>query len=109
MEVHRSLGPGFFESIYRNALLHELHLRGLQTSCEVEVPILYKDVLLGKHRLDLFVSGQIVVELKAVAGINPVHLAQTLSYLRAVNAEVGLVINFSGTSLFWKRILNKIR
>ncbi len=105
IEVHRTLGPGFLESIYRNALLHELQLRGMATQCELGVEVGYKELVVGKHRLDLLVEGIVVVELKAVAGINAVHIAQILSYIRAVRMDTGLVINFGEDSLRWKRIL----
>jgi GxxExxY protein len=109
MEVHTTLGPGFLESIYRNALLHELQLRALATQCELCVEVGYKDQIVGKHRLDLLVENSVVVELKAVTGINAVHMAQILSYMRAVHVDTGLVINFSEDSLRWKRIINKPR
>jgi len=83
MEVHRSLGPGFLESIYKNALTHELGLRGLTVRSELEVRITYKELVVGTHRLDLAVGNELIVELKAVTGIAPVHVAQTLSYLKA--------------------------
>ena len=109
MEVHRSLGPGFLESIYKKALLHELHLRQLATTCEFEVEIAYKDQIVGKHRLDLFVEGQVVVELKAITSIGVVHMAQILSYMKAVRAGAGLIINFGEERLRWKRIINQPR
>ncbi len=109
LEVHRTLGPGFLESIYRNALLHELQLRGMAIQCELGVEIGYKELVVGKHRLDLLVEGAVVIELKAVAGISAVHVAQILSYMRAVRVDTGLVINFGEDSLRWKRILNKPR
>jgi len=105
MEVHKCLGPGFLESIYKQALLHELRLKGIGASSEVEVAVQYKNCVVGKHRLDFLVDGKVVVELKAIAGIAPVHLAQTLSYLKATGAGVGLVINFGEPSLRWKRLL----
>jgi GxxExxY protein len=109
MEVHRSLGPGYLESICRNALLHELQLRGIETTSELQVEITYKDLIVGKHRLDLFVGGMVVVELKAITGIGVAHMAQVLSYLKAVRSDSGLVINFGEESLRWKRIINKPR
>src|SRR5437588_6056623 len=69
MEVHRSLGPGFLESIYKNALLHELQLHHLSTKVEIEIHVAYKDVIVGKHRLDMIIENQVVVELKAVGGM----------------------------------------
>ena len=80
MEVHRELGPGFLEAIYKNALLHELCLLGIPASTEVEVHVVYKDHAVGKHRLDIVVEGKVIVELKAISGIGQIQLAQTLSY-----------------------------
>ena len=80
MEVHNFLGPGFVESIYQRALLHELALQGLPAETERQIDILYKDELVGKHRLDVIVSRLAVVELKAVSGVADLHLAQALSY-----------------------------
>jgi GxxExxY protein len=109
IEVHSILGPGFLESIYRKALLHELQLRGMATQSELRVEVDYKNQVVGKHRLDLIVEGAVVIELKAVAGISPVHMAQILSYMRALNVDTGLVFNFGEDSLKWKRIINKPR
>jgi GxxExxY protein len=102
MEVHSLLGPGFLESIYKHALLHELRLRGLETKTEVEVHISYKDHHIGKHRLDLLVGDTVIVEIKGVSAINDVH---TLSYLKATNLELALILNFGGSSLSWKRLI----
>jgi GxxExxY protein len=106
MEVHRTLGTGFLETIYRNALLHELHLRGLSTKCEVEVQVGYKDFVVGRHRIDMIVENVVIVELKAVNQIIDIHFAQAISYLRATNSEVALIINFGAQSLSWKRLIN---
>ena len=105
MEVHSLLGPGFLESIYKHALLHELRLRGLETKTEVEVHIFYKDHHIGKHRLDLLVGDTVIVEIKGVSAINDVHIAQALSYLKATNLELALILNFGGSSLSWKRLI----
>jgi len=108
MEVHRALGPGFLESIYKAALLHELRLRGFSPRTEVEVRITFKDMVVGKHRLDVLVDG-VILELKAVSAIAEVHIAQTLSYMKAVGSEIGLVINFGQESLTWKRLARRPR
>jgi GxxExxY protein len=108
MEVHRALGPGFLESIYKNALLHELRLQGLSPKTEVEVSVTYKDRVIGAHRLDITID-RVIVELKAVSAIADVHIAQTLSYMKAVGSEVALVINFGQESLVWKRLLRRPR
>src|SRR5262249_1010613 len=99
------LGPGFLESIYQNALLHELSLRGLAISSEFTVPIVYKEKLVGHHRIDILVENQVIVELKAASAIIRVHEAQLLSYLKATDIPVGLLINFAEDSLVWKRFV----
>ena len=105
MEVHRQLGPGFLESIYKNALLHELSIQGLTVSSELIVPISYKEKVVGKHRIDVLVENQVVVELKAASVIIPIHAAQIISYLKATSIPVGLLINFGENSLVWKRLV----
>src|SRR5262245_30396309 len=105
MEVHQALGPGFVESIYRNALSHELHLKGIAFQSEEEIRGTYKEHNVGLHRLDLVVEGRVIVELKAVSTIADAHLAQALSYMKATNIELSLIINFGGTSLIWKRLV----
>lgn len=109
MEVHRDLGPGFLESIYKNALLHELQLRGISVKSELEVQVAYKDRVVGRHRLDLVIESEVIVELKAISGIADIHIAQTLSYMKAMAIEVGLIINFGEDSLSWKRLIKKPR
>jgi GxxExxY protein len=106
MEVHRTLGTGFLESIYRNALLHELHLRGLSTKSEFEVQVPYKDLVVGKHRLDIVVEDLVIIELKAVSQIIDIHIAQAISYLRATGLDIALITNFGEQSLSWKRLIN---
>ena len=109
MDVHSALGPGFLESIYKNALLHELRLRGIAAKPELEVEIAYKDLIVGRHRLDLFVADEVVVELKAISGIAEIHVAQALSYMKATHVEVGLIINFGEESLTWKRLIKSVK
>jgi len=104
-EVHGKLGPGFLEMIYRRALLHELSLRGLSGQTEVEIHVPYKHISAGKHRLDLIVEQQVVVELKAIATLSDIHTAQALSYLKATGLKVAIVVNFGGPTLVWKRLI----
>lgn len=93
--VHRELGPGLLESIYEEALTIELATSGLRFVRQVEMPVVYKGTpLSGSFRLDLVVENKVVVELKALEAILPVHEAQLLSYLRMGGWEVGLLINF---------------
>jgi GxxExxY protein len=99
LEVHRNLGPAFLENVYENALCHELSLRRVSFERQVVVPIRYKDVLVGEGRVDLVVGGLVVVELKALPALAPVHLAQALSYLKAMRLGLGLLVNFGERQL----------
>ena len=94
LEVHKTLGPGFLESVYENALLVELRTRGIDVERQVHVTIRYKQLVVGRAILDLLVARRVVVELKACDGLLPIHVAQLLSYVRATKCEVGLLINF---------------
>jgi GxxExxY protein len=105
LEVHRTLGPGFVEAIYKSALCRELDLRGLSVESEREVVITYKNHMVGRHRLDLVVESQVIVELKAASAIADVHLAQALSYMTATGMELTLIVNFGRPSLAWKRLV----
>jgi GxxExxY protein len=105
MEVHSQLGPGFLESIYKHALLHELSVRGLATQTELELIVSYRSFPVGKHRLDSLVEGTVIVELKAVAALNELHRAQVISYLMATGLELALIINFGAPQLLWKRLI----
>ena len=95
IEVHRNLGPGLLESIYEKALCHELEEQKVRHESQVTVPIIYKGIKLGEHRLDLLVSDTVVVELKAVERLDSVFKAQLLSYLKLTGMKVGLLINFN--------------
>ena len=94
IEVHQELGPGFLESIYRKAMAYELSSRGLRVEEEKEILVPYNDIQIPGQRLDLRVGGRIVVELKCVDDFAPIHLAQLLSYLKATDLRLGLLINF---------------
>ena len=94
IRVHRTLGPGFLESIYRKAMYVELGASGLSYESERPVPVKYRDVEIAGQRVDLIVEGQIVVELKAVVKLDEVHRAQLISYLRATGLRGGLLVNF---------------
>jgi GxxExxY protein len=105
MEVHRQLGNGFQEVIYQRALAIEMHLQGLDYSREHEMQIFYKGTEIGTRRVDFFVEGQIMVELKAVVQLEDVHLAQAINYLEAYGLNIGLLINFGNISLQFKRVM----
>ena len=94
IEVHRELGPGFLESIYRKALAYELSLRGLTCEQEKEILVPYKEIEIAGQRLDILVLGRIIVELKCVEEFAPIHQAQLISYLKATRLRLGLLINF---------------
>jgi GxxExxY protein len=96
IEVHRHLGPGLFESAYEECLCHELHLRGLDFRRQVDLPVLYKGLKLDcGYKLDLIVQDEIILELKSVENLLPVHGAQLLTYMRLTGKKVGLLINFN--------------
>jgi GxxExxY protein len=96
IEVHRKLGPGLLESVYRACLARELVLRGLSFEQEKPLPVEYKGVLIDcSYRLDLIVAGKVVVEVKAVDALLPVHESQLLTYLKLTGCRVGLLINFN--------------
>ncbi len=96
MEVHREMGPGLFEKIYEESLERELKSRGLSVERQLAVYVSYKGEPISEeaYRIDLFVEGEIVVELKAVTALLPVHHAQLMSYMRLKKKRVGLLINF---------------
>ncbi|HEV2952957.1 MAG TPA: GxxExxY protein [Candidatus Dormibacteraeota bacterium] len=109
IEVHRRLGPGLLESTYRGCLGKELKLRGIQYQSEVAVPISYRgEPLAMGFRLDLLVEDLVIVELKAVDRVEPVHRAQLLTYLRLSERWLGLLINFNSTTITTglQRLLN---
>ncbi len=96
IEVHKYLGPGLLESAYETCLCHELHERGLVFQRQVSLPIVYKGIHLDcGYQLDVLVENQIVLELKSVECILPVHEAQLLTYLKLSQNRVGLLLNFN--------------
>lgn len=110
IEVHRRLGPGLLESAYEACLAFELRERGLKIEQQKPLPVAYKDVQLEcGYRLDLVVEDAVVVEIKAIEQLAPIHDAQVLSYLRIANKRVGLLINFHTRVLKngLKRIVNE--
>ena len=106
MEVHKRLGNGFQEVIYQRALEIEMKYAGLEFEREMEMQIFYRDYDIGTRRVDFFVEGKIIVELKALVKLEDVHLAQAMNYLEAYKMEIGLLINFGGRSLEFKRVHN---
>jgi len=106
MKVHSRLGNGFQEVIYQRALAIELAEADMEFAREQEMEIFYKDQQIGTRRVDFFVEGRVLVELKALVQLEDVHLAQAINYLEAFNMEVGLLINFGARSLQFKRLSN---
>ncbi len=107
MRVHSTLGNGFQEVIYQRAMAIEMKMLSLQFEREKEMPIWYHGEEIGTRRVDFFVDGEIMVELKAIIQLEDVHLAQGLNYLEAYGMKTGLLINFGGRSLEFKRLMNK--
>jgi GxxExxY protein len=96
IDVHKSLGPGLLESTYQACLAYELKERGLLAEEEKPLPVIYKNVKLDcGYRIDLFVENQVIVEIKAIEGLLPVHQAQLLSYMKLSGVSIGLLINFN--------------
>jgi GxxExxY protein len=105
MEVHKHLGNGFQEVVYQRALSIELDLQGLDHEREKEMPLYYKGNDIGTRRVDFFVMGKVMVEIKAVIQLEDVHLAQAINYLEAYNMDLGLLVNFGSRSLQFKRVM----
>jgi GxxExxY protein len=105
IEVRRALGPGFIESIYENALVIALRKRVLNFEQQFEVDIFFNGQKVGKHRLDLFIENEIVVDLKTVKDLDEIHFAIVKSQLRAVGKRHGLLLNFAKTTLEAKRVI----
>lgn len=99
IEVHKHLGPGFLESAYHRALGIELRLRGIPFAEEHAIEVVYKSHRLSGHRLDLVIDARVVLEVKAVAQIEEIHVSQVVAYLKATGLRGGLVVNFNATVL----------
>ncbi len=107
MKVHTVLGNGFQEVIYQRALAIELGNAGLEFAREVEMQIFYEGEDIGTRRVDFLVEGKVLAELKALTKLEDVHLAQALNYLEAFDLEIGLLLNFGGKKLEFKRLTNE--
>jgi GxxExxY protein len=103
MKVHRRLGPGFLETVYRRALLHELRIAHLRAEEEDRVSVYYDGVSVGEFIADIMVEGKLILELKAVESLSRAHEIQTVNYLTATGLELGLLINFGAHRLQFKR------
>ena len=109
IEVHRALGPGLLESAYEECLCHELHLRGISFERQKPLPVEYKGIKLDcGYRLDLIVENKVILEIKCVEHILPVHEAQLLTYLKMTGTRVGLILNFNVSTLIRGGIVRKV-
>ena len=104
IEVHRSLGPGFLESFYEEALCMELDIHGISYERQKTIEITYRNRKIGEHRLDLLINGTLVLELKAFKEIDPIHYTVVRSYVKAAKATSGIILNFSTMPLTIKRV-----
>jgi len=104
IEVHRSLGPGFLESFYEEALCLELNFLGIPYERQKAVEITYRNHKIGEHRLDLLIDERLVVELKALKEVEAIHFTIVRSYVKASNATSGIILNFSSMPLTIKRV-----
>jgi len=96
LEVHRQMGPGLLESTYHHALAHELKLQNIPSRSEVKVPLFYKGISTGKDfYIDILVENEIIVELKSVDELLPIHMAQLINYLKLSDKRMGFLINFN--------------
>ena len=103
MKVHRVLGPGFLESVYLNALVHELRRAGLSAEVAQRITVRYENVIVGEFVADLIVDDHVLCELKAVSSLSKADEVQVVNYLVATNQDFGLLINFGAPSLQFKR------
>jgi GxxExxY protein len=111
IEVHKSLGPGLLESVYKQCLQYQLNTAGLFVEMERSLPVRYKGVMMEcGYRIDLLVERKIVIETKSIEALADIHLAQTLTYLRIGNYKLGLLINFNSVLLKdgIKRVVNNL-
>ena len=109
LKVHKSLGPGLLESAYEECLFYELVKTGLIVEKQKALPLIYEEVKLEiGYRLDIIVENKVVIEIKAVEGLNDIHLAQTLTYLKLSDCKLGMLINFNVTLIKngIKRVIN---
>lgn len=107
MEVHNQLGNGFQEVVYQRALAIEFVIQGLSFLRELEMPLEYKGESIGSRRVDFFIEGVVMVEIKAIENLEGVHKAQAINYCEAYNIADGLLINFGAERLQYHRVFNK--
>lgn len=103
MQVHSALGPGFLESVYQNALAHELRKEGMLVECERKLSVHYDNVIVGEFSCDMLVNSTVIIENKAVRTLSQAHEIQLVNYLTATNMNIGLLLNFGAGRLEFKR------
>ena len=111
IEIHKQFGPGMLDSVYENFLAYDLRELGFNVKTQVPIPLVYKEVKLDAgFRLDLLVENKVIAEIKSIETLAPIHLAQTLTYLRLSNLKLALLINFNNVKLKdgIHRIVNKL-
>lgn len=109
VEVHRNLGPGLLESAYEVCLVHELLERGLDINTQVPLPVIYKGIKLNAgYRIDIVVENKVLIEIKSVEFLAPIHTAQILTYLKLKDIKLGLLVNFNEVKVVdgIKRVIN---
>lgn len=100
LELHKNIGPGLLESAYENALAYDLRDAGLHVVQQAPMPFIYKDIKMDVgYRIDLIIENKVIVEIKSVENLAPVHYAQVLTYLKLSNLKLGLLINFNSKIL----------
>ena len=104
-KVHNTLGVGFLEKVYENALVHELRKESIAVEQQKPIQVRYDGIVVGEYQADLIADGRILVECKAVSNFDPVHEAQLLNYLRATGIRVGLLLNFGRPKLQYRRLI----
>jgi GxxExxY protein len=107
IEVHKNLGNGFLEKVYENALMIEFKTNNIAAKQQQSIPVQYKENIVGEYFADILVENKIILELKTVKHIEPIHVAQLLHYLNATNLKLGYILNFAAQlKLEFKRIVN---
>lgn len=105
LKVSNTLGCGFLEKVYENALAHELRKAGLAVRTQVPIPVFYDGILVGDYVADIVVGECVILEMKAISAFDKIHIAQCINYLKATSKEVALLLNFGKARLEFKRII----
>ncbi len=103
LQVYRVLGPGFLESVYQNALAHELRKAGLRVGCKQKLKVIYDQIVVGVFAPDMMVEDVVIIENKAVQALSSAHEVQLVNYLTATGIDIGLLLNFGGSRMEFKR------